>query len=33
MSGALAIKDAIRDFLRKYDEVTTPLIRFVMSLI
>lgn len=33
MSGVLAVKDAIRDFLRKYDEVTTPLVRFVMSLI
>ncbi len=33
MSGMLAVKDAIRDFLRKYDEVTTPLIRFVMSLV
>ena len=33
MAAAIAIKDAIRDFIRKYDEVTTPLIRFVMSLI
>lgn len=33
MSGLLTVRDAIRDFLRKYDEITTPLIRFVIALI
>lgn len=33
MSGMLTIRDAIRDFLRKYDEITTPIFRFVAALI
>lgn len=33
MSGILAVRDSIRDFLRKYDEVTTPLFRFLCSFI
>lgn len=33
MSGFMAARDAIRDFLRKYDEITTPLLRFVAALI
>ncbi len=33
MTGLLTIKDAIRDFLRKYDEITTPIIRFIIALI
>ncbi|MDE6024632.1 MAG: hypothetical protein K2G45_04185 [Lachnospiraceae bacterium] len=33
MTGLLTIRDSIRDFLRKYDEITTPLIRFVIALI
>lgn len=33
MSGVLAVRDKIRDFLRKYDEITTPLLRFVLSFI
>lgn len=33
MSGLLTVRDAIRDFLRKYDEITTPLIRFVIALV
>jgi len=33
MSEMLAIRDKIRDILRKYDEITTPIIRFVGALI
>ncbi len=33
MTGLLTVRDAIRDFLRKYDEITTPLFRFVVALI
>ncbi|MGN0368238.1 MAG: hypothetical protein ACI4EK_05590 [Wujia sp.] len=33
MSGLLAMRDAIRDFLRKFDEVTTPIFRFIASYI
>lgn len=33
MTGLLTARDAIRDFLRKYDEITTPLIRFAAALI
>ncbi len=33
MTGLLTVRDAIRDFLRKYDEITTPVIRFVAALI
>ena len=33
MTGILTIKNAIRDFLRKYDEVTTPIVRFIFSFI
>lgn len=33
MSSLLAIRDKIRDFLRKYDEITTPLFRFLMAYI
>ena len=33
MSGILAVRDSIRDFLRKFDEVTTPLFRFLCSFI
>lgn len=33
MSGMLTIRDAIRDFLRKYDEITTPIFRFIAALI
>lgn len=33
MSSLLAIRDSIRDFLRKFDEITTPLIHFVLAYI
>ena len=33
MSEMLAIRDKVRDFLRKYDEITTPIIRFIGALI
>lgn len=33
MTGLLTVRDAIRDFLRKYDEITTPLLRFVAAYI
>lgn len=33
MSSILAIRDTIRDFLRKYDEVTTPVFRFILAYI
>ena len=33
MTGIITIKNAIRDFLRKYDEVTTPIVRFIFSFI
>lgn len=33
MSGLLAIRDTIKDFLRKYDEITTPISRFLVALI
>lgn len=33
MSGFLTARDGIRDFLRKYDEVTTPIIRFIVALV
>ena len=33
MSELLTIRDKVRDFLRKFDEITTPIFRFVLSLI
>lgn len=33
MSGLLTVRDTIRDFLRKYDEITVPIIRFIAALI
>lgn len=33
MTGLITIRDSIREFLRKYDEVTTPIIRFIFSFI
>lgn len=33
MSGLLAVRDSIRDFLRRFDEVTTPIFRFLCSFI
>lgn len=33
MSELLMIRGKVRDFLRKYDEITTPVFRFVLSLI
>lgn len=33
MSGLLTIRDTIRDFLRKFDEITTPVFRFILSYI
>ncbi len=33
MSSLLAIRDTIRDFLRKFDEITTPVFRFILSYI
>lgn len=33
MSSLLAIRDTIRDFLRKFDEITTPVFRFILSFI
>ncbi|MBQ8924337.1 MAG: hypothetical protein IJ053_06030 [Lachnospiraceae bacterium] len=31
MSGILQVRDAIRDFLRRYDEVISPLFRFIAA--
>ncbi|MBQ9610545.1 MAG: hypothetical protein IJV15_14025 [Lachnospiraceae bacterium] len=31
MSGILQVRDAIRDFLRRYDEIITPLFRFIAA--
>lgn len=33
MSGLITIRDAIRDFLRKYDEVITPIVKFIFAYI
>lgn len=33
MSTLLTIRDTIRNFLRKYDEVASPLLRFILSVI
>lgn len=33
MSSLLTIRDTIRDFLRKFDEITTPIFRFVLAYI
>lgn len=33
MSGFLAMRDTLRDFFRKYDEITTPVLRFIASII
>lgn len=33
MSGFITVRDAIRDFLRKYDEVITPIVKFVFAYI
>lgn len=33
MSAILNVRDAIRDFLRKYDEIVTPLFRFIVCFI
>ena len=33
MTGMIAVRNSIRDFLRKYDEVVTPIIRFIFSFI
>jgi len=33
MSSLLAIRDKVRDFLRKYDEITTPIFRFLLAYI
>ncbi len=33
MSEILAIRDKIRDFLRKFDEITTPIFRFIAAYI
>ena len=33
MTGLIAVRNSIRDFLRKYDEVTTPILRFIFSFI
>lgn len=33
MSGFIAVRDGIRDFLRKYDEVITPIIKFIFAYI
>ena len=33
MAGLIAVRDSIRDFLRKYDEVITPIIRFIFALV
>ena len=33
MAGLITIRDAIRDFLRKYDEIISPVFRFFASLI
>ena len=31
MSEVLAVRDKLRDFFRKYDEITTPIFRFIAS--
>ena len=31
MSGLIEVRDAIRNFLRKYDEVISPLFRFIAA--
>ena len=33
MSQVLEVRDKIRDFLRKYDEITSPLLRFLLAYI
>ncbi|MGN0435005.1 MAG: hypothetical protein ACI4D8_00070 [Wujia sp.] len=33
MSGLLSVRNYIRDFLRKYDEITTPIIHFIAAFI
>lgn len=33
MQSVLAVRDAIRDFIRKFDEITAPLLRFIFSFI
>lgn len=33
MQGVLKVRDAIRDFIRKFDEITAPLLRFIFSYI
>ncbi len=33
MSGLLTVRDAIRDFLRKFDEITAPIIKFIAAYI
>ena len=33
MSGLLTVRDTIRDFLRKYDEIVAPVFRFIAALI
>lgn len=33
MASVLAVRDAIRDFIRKFDEITSPLLRFIFSYI
>ncbi len=33
MSSLLTIRDTIRDFLRKFDEITTPIFRFILAYI
>ncbi|MBQ9934950.1 MAG: hypothetical protein IJO70_03795 [Lachnospiraceae bacterium] len=33
MSSLLAIRDTIRDYLRKFDEITTPIFRFILAYI
>ena len=31
MTGLIAVRNSIRDFLRKYDEVTTPILRWMLA--
>lgn len=33
MSSFLVMRDTLRDFFRKYDEITTPILRFIASII
>lgn len=33
MTGLLSLRDSIREFLRKYDEITTPILRFFAALV